>query len=55
MEPLTHAQTHEDGPVNEPDDETNMDKKDAIGKLNLARLVILYISALSVASLASIS
>ena len=50
MEPLRHAQTDEDGRLNEPHDETDMDKQPRKGKLNIARLVFMNMALLSLVS-----
>ena len=50
MEPLRHAHTGEDGRVNEPHDGADMDKNDNVEKLNIARLVIISLSFLSLVS-----
>ena len=49
MDPLGHAQTDKDGRVDESHDK-DVDKKPDVGKLNIARLVIMNMAFLSVVS-----
>ena len=50
MEPLIHAKTNIEVRESEAHVEADMDKQNNIGKLNSVRLIILYISTLSVVS-----
>ena len=50
MEPLRHSQTDEDVSANESIDATDVDKKPDVGKLNIARLVMMNMAFLSIVS-----